>query len=99
MLLGLAWAAMHSSLQTWATSVLPDARAAVVSLFAGSLFAGSAVASAVLAGPAGEAGSARSSAGSPSRGAAGAGRRGAARWRMPPDPVSDGVPDRSLSGN
>ena len=43
-LLGLAWAAMHSSLQTWATEVLPDARAAVVSLFAGSLFVGSALA-------------------------------------------------------
>ena len=45
-LLGLAWAAMHSSLQTWATEVLPAARAAVVSLFAGSLFVGSAVAAA-----------------------------------------------------
>ena len=52
-LLGLAWAAMHSSLQTWATSVLPDARAAMVSLFAGALFAGSALASAAVAGPAG----------------------------------------------
>jgi predicted MFS family arabinose efflux permease len=99
-LLGLAWAAMHSSLQTWATSVLPDARAAVVSLFAGSLFAGSAVASAVLAGPAGE-------------GMFGAifgwlaviavplalvGAGGRARWRMPPDPVSDGV-SRSVQAN
>ena len=33
---------MHSSLQTWATEVLPGARATVVSLFAGSLFVGSA---------------------------------------------------------
>jgi predicted MFS family arabinose efflux permease len=52
-LIGLAWAAMHSSLQTWATQVLPGARAAMVSLFAGALFAGSAVASAVVAGPVG----------------------------------------------
>ena len=51
-LMGLAWAAMHSSLQTWATQVLPSARATVVSLFAGSLFAGSALASALIAGPA-----------------------------------------------
>jgi MFS family permease len=48
-LLGLAWAAMHSSLQTWATEVAPDARAAVVSLFAGSLFVGSAVAAVAVA--------------------------------------------------
>lgn len=51
-LIGLAWAAMHSSLQTWATEVLPSARATVVSGFAGSLFAGSAISSALLAGPA-----------------------------------------------
>jgi predicted MFS family arabinose efflux permease len=49
-LLGLAWATMHSTLQTWATEVLPPARPAAVSLFAGALFAGSAAA-AVLAGP------------------------------------------------
>ncbi|QWZ07133.1 MFS transporter [Nocardioides panacis] len=48
-LLGLAWAAMHSSLQTWATEVVPDARAAVVSLFAGSLFVGSAAAAVAVA--------------------------------------------------
>ena len=51
-LLGLAWAAMHSSLQTWATEVLPAARATVVSLFAGSLFIGSAIAALVTAGAA-----------------------------------------------
>jgi MFS family permease len=51
-LIGLAWAAMHSSLQTWATEVLPSARATVVSGFAGSLFAGSALSSALVAGPA-----------------------------------------------
>ena len=51
-LLGLAWAAMHSSLQTWATEVLPAAQATVVSFFAGSLFLGSAVSALVIAGPA-----------------------------------------------
>jgi MFS family permease len=50
-LIGLAWGAMHSSLQTWATEVLPSARATVVSGFAGSLFAGSALSAALLAGP------------------------------------------------
>ena len=49
-LLGLAWAAMHSSLQTWATEVLPAARATVVSLFAGSLFLGSAAAAVLVSG-------------------------------------------------
>jgi predicted MFS family arabinose efflux permease len=49
-LLGLAWTAMHSSLQTWATEVLPAARATVVSLFAGSLFIGSALAAVAVAG-------------------------------------------------
>jgi predicted MFS family arabinose efflux permease len=51
-LIGVAWAAMHSTLQTWATDVLPSARAAVVSGFAGCLFAGSALSSWLLAGPA-----------------------------------------------
>ncbi|OIQ77864.1 sugar efflux transporter [mine drainage metagenome] len=49
-LLGLAWASMHSSLQTWATEVLPEQRPIAVSFFAGTLFAGSALASA-LGGP------------------------------------------------
>lgn len=49
-LLGLAWAALHTSLQTWATQVLPVARALVVSCFAGALFAGSSVAAAALGG-------------------------------------------------
>jgi predicted MFS family arabinose efflux permease len=48
-LFGLAWVSMHSSLQTWATEVLPPVRATVVSAFAGALFLGSAV-SAKLAG-------------------------------------------------
>ena len=50
LLLGLAWTAMHSSLQTWATEILPGARAAVVSLFAGSLFLGSSLAAVAVAG-------------------------------------------------
>lgn len=49
LLLGLAWTAMHSSLQTWATEVLPSARAALVSLFAGSLFTGSSLATVAVA--------------------------------------------------
>jgi MFS transporter, YNFM family, putative membrane transport protein len=47
---GGAWAFMHSTLQTWATSVVPEARATAVSLFASLLFTGGAVASAVGAG-------------------------------------------------
>lgn len=49
-LLGFSWASMHTSLQAWATEILPDERTIAVSLFAGSLFAGSAVAAA-LGGP------------------------------------------------
>jgi MFS family permease len=49
-LFGLAWTGMHSSIQTWATEVMPPARATMVSLFASSLFAGSAVAAAAVAG-------------------------------------------------
>ncbi|WP_395105832.1 MFS transporter [Actinomadura sp. SCN-SB] len=54
-LLGLAWVSMHSSLQTWATEVLPCARATVIAGFAMALFLGSALA-AVLAGGYAEAG-------------------------------------------
>jgi predicted MFS family arabinose efflux permease len=49
-LLGLAWTAMHSTLQTWATEVLPAARATVVSFFAGALFVGSSLAAVVASG-------------------------------------------------
>ena len=49
-LLGLAWTTMHSSLQTWATEILPAARATIVSFFAGSLFVGSALAAVVVSG-------------------------------------------------
>jgi predicted MFS family arabinose efflux permease len=39
-LLGAAWAFLHSTLQTWATSVAPKARTQVVSLFSACLFLG-----------------------------------------------------------
>ena len=41
---GGGFAFMHSTLQTWATEVAPEARATVISLFAAALFAGSGVA-------------------------------------------------------
>lgn len=49
-ILGIGWALMHPLLQSWATEVVPEARASAVSLFAMALFVGSAV-SAALAGP------------------------------------------------
>ncbi|GAA3389633.1 MFS transporter [Cryptosporangium minutisporangium] len=51
-LLGMGWAWLHSTMQTWATEVLPSARATVVSLFAAALFLGSAIAALLAAGPA-----------------------------------------------
>ena len=50
LLLGAAWALLHTSLQAWATSVAPAARGTVVALFAAGLFAGSSV-STLAAGP------------------------------------------------
>jgi predicted MFS family arabinose efflux permease len=50
LLLGAAWAFMHSTLQTWATSVVPHARPQVVSLFAACLFLGGST-GAALGGP------------------------------------------------
>jgi predicted MFS family arabinose efflux permease len=41
---GGGFAFMHSTLQTWATDVVPEARATVISLFAAALFAGSGIA-------------------------------------------------------
>lgn len=41
-LLAGAWAFMHSTMQNWATQVVPTLRATVVSLFASALFLGSA---------------------------------------------------------
>jgi predicted MFS family arabinose efflux permease len=45
-LVGGGFAFMHSTLQTWATEVVPEARATVISLFAAALFAGSGLATA-----------------------------------------------------
>jgi predicted MFS family arabinose efflux permease len=50
LLFGAAWASMHSTFQTWATEVVPDAGLAAVSLFACALFTGSAI-GAVVGGP------------------------------------------------
>jgi predicted MFS family arabinose efflux permease len=41
---GGGFAFMHSTLQTWATEVVPEARATVISFFAAALFVGSGVA-------------------------------------------------------
>jgi len=49
LLLGLTWAFLHSSLQTWATTVFPHARGTVVALFATFLFAGSSFAASAAA--------------------------------------------------
>src|SRR3712207_947168 len=54
--IGGGFAFMHSTLQTWATEVVPEARATVISLFAAALFAGSGLA-ALAAAPLAEAGS------------------------------------------
>ena len=55
-LVGGGFAFMHSTLQTWATEVVPEARATVISLFAAALFVGSGVATTAAA-PLAEAGS------------------------------------------
>jgi predicted MFS family arabinose efflux permease len=55
-LLGGGWAFMHSSLQTWATTLAPAARGTAVSLFVAALFVGSAIGSA-LGGPLADSGS------------------------------------------
>jgi predicted MFS family arabinose efflux permease len=55
-LVGGGFAFMHSTLQTWATEVVPEARATMISLFAAALFAGSGIA-AMAAAPLAEAGS------------------------------------------
>jgi len=46
-LLGVSWASMHSSLQTWITEVTPEARATAVAFFAAALFAGGAAGGAI----------------------------------------------------
>ncbi|MFG6198897.1 MFS transporter [Nonomuraea sp. JJY05] len=45
LLLGGGWSFLHSSLQTWATSVVPEARGTTIAFFACALFVGSAVSS------------------------------------------------------
>lgn len=45
LLLSGGWSFLHSSLQTWATSVVPEARGTTIAFFACALFVGSAVAS------------------------------------------------------
>ena len=45
--LGATWAFLHTTMQTWVTEVVPEARAAAVILFASRLFTGGAVGSAV----------------------------------------------------
>jgi MFS family permease len=47
LLLGAGWAFLHSTLQNWATSVVPRERAAMIALFAASLFLGSAAGTAL----------------------------------------------------
>lgn len=54
-LVGGAWAFLHSTLQTWVTEVVPAERASAVALFAASLFLGSAAGTALFA-PLAEAG-------------------------------------------
>ncbi len=55
LLLGGAWAFLHSTLQAWITEVVPHERATAVALFAALLFLGSAAGTAVVA-PLAEAG-------------------------------------------
>ncbi|MBN9097656.1 MULTISPECIES: MFS transporter [unclassified Pseudonocardia] len=49
LLLGGAWAFLHSTLQNWATQVVPAERATAVALFAASLFLGSSAGAALAA--------------------------------------------------
>ena len=52
LLLGGGWSFMHSTIQSWATTLSPAARATGVALFGVALYVGSALASALAAGPA-----------------------------------------------
>jgi predicted MFS family arabinose efflux permease len=54
LLVGGAWAGLHSTMQTWATEVVPGSRGAMMSLFAGALFVGGGAGTAVLAPLAGD---------------------------------------------
>lgn len=55
-LVGGGFAFMHPTLQNWATEVLPEARATVISFFAAALFVGSGIATTAAAAPLAEAG-------------------------------------------
>ncbi len=46
-LLGAGWAFLHSTLQAWATSVVPEARGTAVSFYVAALFVGSALGAAL----------------------------------------------------
>lgn len=52
-LAGGSWAFLHSTLQAWATQVVPAERATAVALFAAALFLGSGLGTALAAQPAG----------------------------------------------
>jgi predicted MFS family arabinose efflux permease len=52
LLAGAAFAFLHSTLQTWATEVVPEARGTATALFATMLFLGAAAGTALAAGPA-----------------------------------------------
>jgi MFS family permease len=51
---GGGWAALHSTMQTWATEVVPHSRGSMMSLFAGGLFVGGGIGTATLAPLAGD---------------------------------------------
>ncbi|WP_328306824.1 MFS transporter [Streptomyces sp. NBC_00442] len=53
-LLGAGWAFLHSTLQAWATSVVPEARGTAVSFYVAALFVGSALGTALGGGAAAE---------------------------------------------
>lgn len=52
-LIGFGYCFMHSTLQTWATDVAPEARGTAISLFVTSVFAGAAIGTQALSGLAG----------------------------------------------
>lgn len=54
LLVGGAWAGLHSTMQTWATDVVPASRGAMMSLFAAALFVGGGGGTAALASLAGD---------------------------------------------
>ena len=54
LVVGAGWASMHSTMQAWATEVVPGGRAVMVSLFAAMLFVGSGVVTSALAPLAGD---------------------------------------------